>query len=487
MSSLSKSKYIVGVECLRFLWFCLNDPKKTEPSENQLFVMSEGTEVGELATKLFPDGVLIEGFYNKKHVDDTLKALELRKPVFEGYFKFGECSAKPDILDPVGVDEWDLYEVKSGTRVKDINLHDVSFQKYVYEGCGLKIRKCFLIILNKDYVKNGDINLNELFRKEDITDSVEALMGDIEFNIKRVLKVMDSKEIPVAGIFDKLSVSHNQHDCLEEKLCVDEPVNSVFNLVRGGRSKGLALFNQDVKFLKDVPKSFKLSGKQKIQVECDHNNKEYFDKENIKLFFDGLVYPLYCMDFESFSTPVPLFDGLKPHSQIPFQFSIHKISNLDDTPEHFEFLHEENTDPREEFVKALKEMLGDKGSIVVYYKSYEEGRLNELAELFPEYKEWVEKVKERIVDLYEVFSKFYYYNTPQAGSTSIKKVLPTLTGKGYENLEIQDGQTAGRQYYETYHKGKNNKNQIKKELLEYCRQDTMSEIQIIKQLRKKLN
>jgi len=55
---LSKSKYLNGLQCLKLLWLEINNPE-TLPQVNlsTQFVFDQGHLVGELAKKLFPDGV----------------------------------------------------------------------------------------------------------------------------------------------------------------------------------------------------------------------------------------------------------------------------------------------------------------------------------------------------------------------------------------------------------------------------------------------
>ena len=91
---------------------------------------------------------------------------------------------------------------------------------------------------------------------------------------------------------------------------------------------------------------------------------------------------------------------------------------------------------------ALKNAIGESGTIVAYNESFEKARINELAELFPEFKKWNESVQKRFVDLIIPFRNFYYYNPLQKGSASLKKTMPALTGKGYDGLDIADGETA---------------------------------------------
>ncbi|MDE1825954.1 MAG: hypothetical protein KGH61_05660 [Candidatus Micrarchaeota archaeon] len=76
-------------------------------------------------------------------------------PLFEAGFIHpdGRCYTRADILVTVSGflgSLFDLLEVKSSTSVKEYHLEDIAFQKYCYEGAGVKIRtqtaqiyKCF--------------------------------------------------------------------------------------------------------------------------------------------------------------------------------------------------------------------------------------------------------------------------------------------------------------------------------------------------------
>lgn len=52
----------------------------------------------------------------------------------------------------------------------------------------------------------------------------------------------------------------------------------------------------------------------------------------------------------------------------------------------------------------------------------------------------------RIADLLNPFKAFNFYHPNQCGSASMKLVLPTLTGKDYSKLEIQEGGAASREF-----------------------------------------
>ena len=397
--------------------------------------------------------------------------------MFEPSFVVDNLYARADILVPVK-DKWDIIEVKSSTSVKPEHIHDVSFQKYVYEKAGLKIRNCYLMHLNNEYVRKGDIDVKKLFVKEDITADVEGVSEGIIERISEMFDIINDVNCPDIPIHEGCFKPYN---CPVEEECWGFlPENSVFELYRGGK-KCFELLDNGIHHLKDIPSSCKLNDKQKIQCSCGKTGKIHIDRKEIKKFLDKLKYPLYFMDFETYNTAVPLYDGLKPYSQICFQFSLH-VQN--DKIEHYEFLAS-NGDPRKEFIASLKEVLGSEGSIIVYNESFEKKRLEELGELFPEYSDWVKSVNKRIVDLIVPFRNFGYYNLKQKGKCGLKQVLPAITSKGYDELLINQGGDASQQYFYAVHGGASEAEikKIRKALLEYCKLDTEGMVWIVDELR----
>jgi len=474
MYLLTKSKYLAGLQCPKYLWTLIHEKEKIpEPDTATQFRFDQGNKVGELAKKLFPEGIDLETDDYKNNLIISEKALKEKKPLFEAGFVFNNCFSRADILVP-NKDKWDIIEVKSGTKVKDVNIHDVSFQKYVYENKGIKIGKCFLLHLNREYVRKGEIDINNLFVKEDITEKVDEYIKDIKERIIGMFEVINSEKAPETSIGAHCKNPYKcPCDCWEGL-----PENHVFCLYRGGKLS-CDLYDNGVELIKDIPGDIKLNDRQGIQRDCEVNNKVHVHKESIKHFLNSLVYPLYYLDFETFSTAIPMFDGLKPYSQVCFQFSLHVVEEGLE-PKHYEFLYSGSGDPREEFVTALEKVLGSKGSVIVYNQSFEINRLKELGERFPSFKNWVDNVLVRVVDLLVPFRNFSYYNPKQQGSASIKKVLPALVGKSYTGMEISDGGSASVEFYNMCY---NNGKDVREGLLKYCCLDTLAEVMMVEKLR----
>jgi hypothetical protein len=470
---LTKSKYMNGLQCPRLLWFA-NKKQLPEVSLSDQHKFDQGHEFEEYVKMLYPDAIDLNGFDFKENIDQTKELIKKNKSIFEAGFLTNNLFVRCDLIIPTekGID---LYEIKSTTEAKPQHIPDLAFQKYVLEKTGLKINKTYIIHLNKEYIKQGEINPKELIKIEE----VQANEENIEENIQKFIEVLNLPEyldIPIGQHCNK------PYECPLKKICwATLPENNVLHLTNW--RVYWELFNQGIKDIKDIPKGTKLTDKDQVLIEAVTTNKPYISKEHIKHFLESLHYPLYHFDFETFDTAVPIFDKSKPYQKIPFQYSLH-IEQEDETIEHKEFLYDGNEDPRKLLLKQMKRDLEGTGDIIVFNKSFEISVMRKLAEDFPENKDWIENIIPRIVDLADPFRAFYYYSPEQKGSYSIKKVLPAITGKSYSELEINNGGDASMMYFYSHIKPKlENKEDIRKHLLKYCCLDTEGMVWIVDKLK----
>jgi hypothetical protein len=96
----------------------------------------------------------------------------------------------------------------------------------------------------------------------------------------------------------------------------------------------------------------------------------------------------------------------------------------------------------------------------------------------------IETLISRIKDLMTPFQKKYYYAPEMKGSYSIKAVLPALVPElSYDNLEINEGGLASIAY-ESLQTETDLMflAEIKQQLLEYCKLDTLGMVRILEKL-----
>ena len=256
---LTKSNYLLGLQCPKLLWVTKNDKQRLpEHDEITLKKFSDGHILGELATKVFPEGENIPDDNFMENLRNTKKLIAKRIPLFEPAFMIDGLYSRADVLVPVNEDEWDIVEVKSATRVKNTNLHDVAFQKYVYEKAGLKIRKCFLMYINNQYVRDGEIEPSELFVQTEISEKVEEFSEEIESRIEEMKNIISNEE-PIC----KIGIScKDPYDCAIKEECWDNiPKDSVFDFYRMLKRKCFDMYHAGIVCLNDVPENVKLNEK----------------------------------------------------------------------------------------------------------------------------------------------------------------------------------------------------------------------------------
>ncbi len=467
---LTKSKYMNGLQCLKLLWFVFNEPSKVpEPDASTQHIFDQGHLVGELAKQLYPGGINLPHDKFMENINRTQQLLASRKPLFEAGFMVEKLFCRVDILNPAADGAWDIIEVKSSTEVKEENLHDVAFQRFCLEKQGLVINRCYLAFINNRYVRKGEIDPTRLFTVQDITEEVAAAGQGIADRVAAMFETISAKvcpEIPVG------SYCSDPYDCPVTYCRECLPENNIFELYRGGK-KCYELLYRGVLNIRDIPPDFKLSRVQEIQKWCDIMGTPHIEKGPVQEFLTTLNPPLHYLDFETINPAVPLFDGIRPYQRVPFQFSLH-IKEGRSKLRHHGFLAEGPSDPRPAFLAHLKNTLGSSGSIVTYNQAFEEGVLKELSEAFPEYAEWLGGVRERLVDLLKPFQNFLYYDPQQKGSASIKHVLPALTGRGYQEMEIAGGEAASLSFLQvTYGEAtEEEKKKVRSNLEKYCGLDT---------------
>jgi len=428
---LSKSSFASGLQCHKRLWIEKNDRGLVpEPSASQQAVFDQGHEVGSWSHKLFPDGILLGNELDFKiHLQASREALASRKPLFEPAFAIPGAYARADILVPVESGGWDLLEVKSSsnvwedaprTRIKAVYLHDIAFQLYVYRQAGLDIRKSYLVFLNRDYVRQGDIDPQQLFRREDVTRQVEALLPSIPEQVAKLSEMLQSLTVPEVVIgphcFDPYECSLIGH-CWKHV-----PADSVFTLTHAG-ADAWTWWNEGIIRVSDLPTIGGYSSKQSIQIAVERTQKPHLDAPAIKQFLEGLRYPLHFLDFETVMPAVPMFDGCRPYAQVPFQFSLHLQKSPGGELTHVEYLADVAGDPRPGFLQALQASFGPEGSIVSYNSSFETTRMHELATQFPNHAPWINQALVRFekADLLQPFRSFVVYARDSTAAPRLRR------------------------------------------------------------------
>jgi hypothetical protein len=486
--TLSKSEYIRGLQCHKSLWLYKNNPElRDTPDQAQESLFNTGHDVGELACKLFPNGVEIK--FDANNFDGMVsKTKELIENgcevIYEATFKENGIFAMADILVKNG-NVWDMYEVKASTGVKEYHLNDASIQWYALTNA-IELNRAYIVHINNQYERENDLDINQLFTIADITDEVQNRQYQITFNLEQMEQMLN-EDIPDIDIGTHCSDPNN---CDFGGHCWKHiPYPSIFNLYWMNSSKKFEMYYKGMKTYEDIPNDFKLNATQQLQVDTYKSQEPYVNKKIVKEFLETIEYPINFFDFETFQNAIPRFDNQRPYMQIPFQYSLH-ILHEDGTMEHKEFLGDENIDPRNDLIDQMLKDLTPIGSIVAYNQSFEMSRIKELANYNPEKKDELLALNERFVDLIVPFRGRGYYHPNFNGSFSIKSVLPAMFPNNdeldYKKLgSIQNGGDAMDTFTNLHLlKDKSKRDIIRKDLLAYCHLDTLAMVRIWEKLHK---
>lgn len=482
---LSKSRILKGLQCQKLLYYSKYPPanfdRLSDPSLEQRF--AEGTQVGILAQSLFPDGIEVpfEGLSFSDQIDKTKELIsDGQEVIYEASFETDGVFVKVDILVKNG-SSWDIYEVKSGTKVKDENLWDVAVQHYVLSQAGFSVNQCFLTHIDNGYIRHGDIDINQLFRSENITDEVIERLSSIPGLIKDLRAMLKDGEPDI----DIGPHCLSPYECEYKPYCWQHiPEKSVFNLT-GRKDKKFSFYSRGLVSYDELPLK-ELDAKQQQQVLSTLNKVDSEDVESIRSFLEGLWYPLCHLDFETFQTAVPLFDGSRPYQQLPFQYSLHLQNSEGAAVEHRDYLSGVGYDPRRELAEKLIHDIPSGACVLTYNKAFEIGVIRTLAEFFPDLAPELNSIIENVRDLMDPFRKRDVYRWEMEGSYSIKNVLPAMAPDlSYIGLPIADGGAAMLAYHEmTRAANPGDLSEIRQNLLRYCEMDTWAMVRILGELEK---
>ena len=494
---LSKSKYCQLWRCNKLLWLDTYCKDLRTPDLAAEARMITGKEVGVLARGLFGDFTEIKALKDDGTpdfpgmVDATSECISCGTEIIcEAAFSYEGLYCAVDILRKES-GGYAIYEVKSTTDKEepdDQYAADLAYQKYVLEHCGVKVTGTYLVLLNNEYVRGEELDIQALFITKDIREMVDFEISLISFYLDLGDKTMSSVTEPYCRL---------NESCLKPKECPyweycskHLPTPSVFDLYRLSGKKKLAYYEKGLVSFEVLLAVPELNEKQLRQIQfqlsdCD----DYIDKDSIRDFLNELSYPIYFLDFETMQLAVPQFPGTKPYAQIPFQYSLHYIEEPGGELKHKEFLAESGTNPLRDIAESLCRDIPMNVCVTAYYKGFECTRLKELATLFPDLAEHLLNIRENVHDLLVPFQSGYYYNRAMGGSFSIKSVLPALfpddPALNYHNLEgVHNGTEAMTIFPKIKDMPPDEQTAARKNLLAYCKLDTYAMVKVWEALKR---
>lgn len=486
---LSKTNYLVYRDCAHNAWMKVHKPEIYHDEPLSVFeqaIIEVGNDVDVRARDLFPGGVLIK----RGDAEGTAQLVASRTEIlYQPVFETDQYTTACDILVwNAATGSYDLYEVKASTSGEDrkakddLYAHDIAFQALVLRANGVPLGRLNLIRLNGSYVLDGTLDLEQLFTREDFTDRVASLLEAVANEMDAAHDLIELTTLPTPPctcIYKGRSSQCTTFAYINPHV----PDYSVHDLTRIGASpkKLKQLVDDGILAITDVPDDFELSLPQRNQVEAAKRRRPHVDLAPLDGFLREFRYPIAFLDYETFPCALPRFAGYAPFNHVPFQFSMHVVTEPDGDAVHREFLHVEKSCPDALFVEALRNAIPAEGTVIVWNKPFERGINAKLAERLPGEKEFLSAVNERVVDLMDVFSEQMVVHPEFRGKTSIKWVLPALVPSlSYKGLAIQEGATASETWNAivTGELDADKAQEAARNLLAYCGLDSLAMVEI---------
>lgn len=473
--TFSKNQVMLGQQCKKAIWLDQFHPDlRTPHSQTDLFRFEQGNQVDRAARQHFAPGVLIDASDWDAALLNTRQLIEAGHPrLFQAAFEHNGIRIRTDILDLLGDGTCALREVKMSTSQKDYHLLDIAIQLYVLEGEGLQVTSAGLVHINRDYVAGGTA---PLFQETEVTEEVRRLTEMINSTHSSITEILDAgaePDVPIGAHCSK------PFDCAFKSHCwQDVPRDSIFTIPRLHHTKRTRLIEQGILGVREVPDDFELTAKQAAYVNTQKSRIDKTDKPAIRAAMQDLEYPLYFLDFETFSTPVPTWAGVQANQQVPFQFSCHVMTADGACVATDGYLHTTFDDPRRDIAEALTQQIGNSGSILVYYQSFEKRVLEELAAWLPAYAPALQNMVDRLFDQY-VLVKKHVHHPDMLGQNSLKTVSDILLDRvDYHALDIREGAAAQAEWYTLFQLSEEEQAKKLDALRAYCHMDTFAQVEL---------
>ena len=298
--------------------------------------------------------------------------------------------------------------------------------------------------------------------------------------------------------------------------------NYLDELIKNGKT---SLYDIDLSVISNPKSSTGVrEERQLIQIQKTKTDSEWISSE-FRDVLNQYQYPLHFIDFETYKGAIPFHKGMSPYELIAFQWSCHTISYKGAIPTHKEWIHTNNNFPNFQFAKALMNQIGNLGTPLMWAtheNTVLKTVLNQM-EIFDynddTLKDWLLSITKdsqmgrdgRLVDMNELTLR-HYFHPEMKGQTSIKKVLPAIWNNNpklheisffkkyfakdqvgnilspYKTLmgnfrdddsedALNDGTAAMKAYNDIRFNesfSQSEKQELKRQLLQYCELDTMA-------------
>lgn len=474
VAPVNKSQFLNALTCTLMARFD-REPSESLPSPADKWQWYQGNQLQKLARAELGPGTLLPTSPRETAIEFSLKSLN-EKPagwLFEVTFAYEDFIARADAMRWTS-NGWELIEIKSSKlpngddSPKSKHVDDAAYTLAVASLAGVPVSTVQLMMLNREYT----LGSNEMFGAVDVTDDVRARATEFMAVMPQIAHtVLADDHAPGALEFHCKKCDYFKTRCVGRDI--DDHIFRI-PLIKGKKFEAI----KHLERIRNLPTGVDLTDRQANVVHVIKSG-EVAKNPAILRELDTIVWPALYLDFEAVMPALPWFEGDVPYANTINQFSIHKCSAVGVVDNHFEYLAPQSGDFRRDMAEKLLQALEGDGSIFVY-SSYESQRLKDLAKLFPDMNDAIERILARLFDLERMF-KSGYVHPGFAGHSSIKKVLPVLVpSRNYDTMAIGNGLDAAG-IFSLMWVGELFEHEFearRRELLDYCKLDTLAMVEL---------
>lgn len=441
---LDKALFQSGLQCVKRLYLDYHVPEgMPAPAQVSLERQEAGRRLVELARQAFPRGTTTDPDDMDRAVEQTKELIAAGQPVaiFDAAFRCEGVDVRADVVIPNAAGGVDLFEVKSGIKIKARYLKDVALQVHVIERGGVPVRSATVLHLNARYRHRGGSNypVQQLFKYANVSDKVRRVVPMIDERLATFRAVLGdpmTRELPTGTWCTAPFPCIYLPACREEG--VEHPLIDLPDLTREQESELHQQGVEDVTRIDVKQKGLSLLQRRALRAIAENAAVvEPFVARELR----DLPPPLHFLDFTTVLQVLPWFERSRPWQHIPFQWS-DTIRHADGRSEALGFSADGKDDPRPAFLRSLADAVRGRGTLVMYGPAVGL-RLRELLDDVVGHKAEARALLGMPhFDLGQLVHAGVYHPGFRA-SFALEDVHRALTGKGgVAELEVRDESTA---------------------------------------------
>jgi len=417
---ISKSRFVSAEQCQKLLWLKLHKKDAiSKPAAAQQYVFDQGNEIGDLACQLFSGGVEITNTFEYEQMAQSTRDLMEQgcRDIYEATFFQDGMLVMVDILHQNDRGEWEIYEVKSSTGVKEVYILDAAYQYMVLKQCGIEAKGASIVHIDKSYVRQGALDLSKLFAIVDVTDQVIAWQDEVAEKYQLYRQLLTEPNEPDIAIGEHCFYPY---ECPSRGYCwahIDSP--SAFDLVDLVKAE---------RFPADLPgiergslydgahqiaqiSSSDLNYRQKRQHDALTTQNPYVNEKKIREILPSGLEEYHILKLHFTSNGIPKYDGDTPFKNVAYGFSLATYRNNQQSSLHH-FLADTSSDMNVQVDSALKPLIVDDLKILVYHNSFQIGAAKNIP-----------SISNRLINMERIFANLNYYDASFLSDFSLQSVI----------------------------------------------------------------